>query len=273
MATNIDRVLDDEGDVALILHNPNKPFAVWDECDDWKTPISSWPEPESIPGLALRFREVDPGGQVQAVPEQFIWNSRLREVEPEQWMVETAEAEAVDEEVHETVSVASGKTEAEDAQTRFRLSSRHLVLASPYFRAALKGSWKEGISAAGSLYTVEAYDWNEEAFQIIMNVVHSKTEKVPRRVSLELLAQIAVVVDYYKFHGAVKFFSDTWIEEIGKGGSIPEEYCRDLILWLCVACVFEKAEIFHTVTSVAAPAIRGPLQTLGLPFPGNFIGA
>ncbi|PSR80134.1 hypothetical protein BD289DRAFT_374501, partial [Coniella lustricola] len=48
-------------------------------------------------------------------------------------------------------------------QVRYRLSSRYLILASPFFRAALDGPWKEGLIAADSMYTIDVSDWNEEA--------------------------------------------------------------------------------------------------------------
>ncbi|KAF3768167.1 hypothetical protein M406DRAFT_29372, partial [Cryphonectria parasitica EP155] len=155
---------------------------------------------------------------------------------------------------------------------RFHLSSRHLILASSYFRTAFSGSWKESVRTSDSGYVVDASEWHEEALQILMDIIHCKSGQVPRRISLELLAQIAVVVDYYKCHDAVKFFSDTWIEEIGQRERLPQEYSRQLVLWLCIACVFDKPEICNTVKSVAVRAVREPLRTLGLPFPNSLIG-
>ncbi|KAH8764896.1 hypothetical protein F5883DRAFT_604994 [Diaporthe sp. PMI_573] len=131
------------------------------------------------------------------------------------------------------------------------LSLKHLISASPYFRRMLTGPWKENASRADRLYKVTASDWSEDAFKLLMDIVHGNSQNVPRSINLELLAKIAVMVDYYKCYDVVKFYSDTWIEGLGNAMKVTN-YSRDLRL--------------------AIRQIQEPLRSLGLPFPDGLIG-
>lgn len=48
------------------------------------------------------------------------------------------------------------------------------------------------------LYHVPAEDWDGEALLCVLQVLHLHNSQVPRTVSLEMLAKIAVLVDFYK---------------------------------------------------------------------------
>lgn len=41
-------------------------------------------------------------------------------------------------------------------------------------------------------YQLKAYYWDEEAFMVILNIVHLRNKKVPRDVSFEMLAKVSV---------------------------------------------------------------------------------
>lgn len=135
----------------------------------------------------------------------------------------------------------------------------------------LTGPWKESNSRAHSSYDISATDWDEDALKILMDIVHGNSQNVPRSVGLELLAKIAVVVDYYKCYDVVKFYADTWIEGLGIGIEFPQ-YSRTFVLELFVSCVFFLRTPFHDLTCQAIQQTRGPLQSLGLPFPEGLIG-
>jgi hypothetical protein len=152
---------------------------------------------------------------------------------------------SVEEALDVSKRVGSEETGSEDndgngneaSRIRFRLSSRHLISASPYFRRMLTGPWKENASRADRLYKVTASDWSEDAFKLLMDIVHGNSQNVPRSINLELLAKIAVMVDYYKCYDVVKFYSDTWIEGLGNAMKVTN-YSRDFVLVLFVSCVF-----------------------------------
>ncbi|KAH8767196.1 hypothetical protein F5883DRAFT_629534 [Diaporthe sp. PMI_573] len=56
---DIDRDLDTDGDVLLILQRPNSPFAVWSEDDDLERPGPQWPEAKALDDYLLKFRPLD----------------------------------------------------------------------------------------------------------------------------------------------------------------------------------------------------------------------
>lgn len=255
MECEIDYDLDVGGDVLLVLQNPNEPFAVWAAEEDWEL---SRPKPlETDRGSDYLFED----------PAYRIGGHGTTKPEPEP--PEQAE--------HRKKKRKRSRARAveERPEVRFRLSSRHLILASPYFKAMLTGPWAENSSRTGSTYTAHASDWDEEALSILMDIIHGHSEKVPRSMSLELLAKMAVVVDYYQCHKIVKFYSDTWIG--GRLGpdknNLRPKASRDFVLWLCISYVFAQKDIFYTLTYHAVRKTRGPLRTLGLPFPHGLIGS
>ncbi|KAL8377969.1 hypothetical protein RB595_008586 [Gaeumannomyces hyphopodioides] len=205
---------DPDGDITLILRNPNAPFAV----EVYEVP-SPWELDCGWGVLGIK------GPSVDAVPKP---------------------------------SAGPKPASPPQKEVRFRLSSRHLSLASPYFKAMLDGDWKESNDRVAS-----AKDWDEEALVVLMCIIHGRTRFVPRTISLDLLAKIAVLVDYYKCHETVEFVVETWIGKLEQ----PTEMSRDLILWLLISWVFQRAEIFKSVTKIALHQSKDRLMLSNLPMP------
>ncbi|KXH69386.1 hypothetical protein CSAL01_07731 [Colletotrichum salicis] len=153
----------------------------------------------------------------------------------------------------------------------FIVSSRHLTLSSHYFRAQLCGPWAEALvySQDGRRH-IRAHGWDADALLLLMQIFHAKTRDVPRFISLEQLAKIAILVDYYSCYNAVRFFSVLWIDALKE--PLPSQCNRELILWLFVAVVFRRDDIFQTITKTAVTESKGLLPTLGLPISGTLIG-
>jgi hypothetical protein len=122
---------------------------------------------------------------------------------------------------------------------QLRVSSRHLILASPYFRGALNGPWSEATSLSTDCCRhIFAEDWDPQAFLILMHIIHGRNRQVPRLVSLEFLAKIAALVDYYKCYEAVEVFAELWLQGLKSHSQLPSQVGRDLVLWLFVSWVF-----------------------------------
>lgn len=103
------------------------------------------------------------------------------------------------------------------------------MMASPRFKKMLSGDWVEAKTIHPDGYQhVELEGFNPEGTKIVLNILHEKTRRVPRTVDIELLAEIAVVVDDLECYEEVEVFSDMWIAE--SRASVPIEYDRDLIL-------------------------------------------
>ena len=156
----------------------------------------------------------------------------------------------------DTESVASEAIDdfaEEDQEVHYKVSSHHLRLASPRFASMLlKRKWQEGKpDAKDGLYHIATEHWDEEALLILLNMLHLRTRDIPRRVSLELLAKIAVLVDYYECGEAIEVFTERWINQLRRLEPILQKRGRSLTLWMCIAWVFKLSDDFTEATDQA----------------------
>lgn len=157
----------------------------------------------------------------------------------------------------------------EDDEMRMRASSRHLSLASPVFSAMLDGPWKESIPDSQSSRRIVTSEWDTEAFLILLDIIHGHHRDVPRSVSLEMLGNISVLVDYYNCHEVTEIFVDIWIQDLEK--SLPTSYGKASTIWLSISWVFSKASIFEKMTEVTIHGCLGPVNTMNLPIPARIL--
>ncbi|KAF4209119.1 hypothetical protein CNMCM8927_007486 [Aspergillus lentulus] len=109
----------------------------------------------------------------------------------------------------------TSKDANEDQQVHVRVSSKHLALASPVFRRMLSGPWQEAQNlAAGDRSEIETECWNVGAMLILMNIIHGRGPKVPREITLNALAEIAVLVVYYECYEAVDVMAEIWMDKL-----------------------------------------------------------
>ncbi|KAI0180234.1 hypothetical protein GGR52DRAFT_234124 [Hypoxylon sp. FL1284] len=148
-----------------------------------------------------------------------------------------------------------------------RVSSRHISLASGRTEK-MRHRWEQTKESDGYVH-LPLEDWDTEALLIIMNIIHLRNRLVPSHVSIDMLAKLAVIVDYFEFHEAVEVFSKSWMEHLRS--SIPISYCRDLILWIWIAHVFNDSNTLKTTISTAIQQSPAPIQDLGLPIPERII--
>ena len=161
--------------------------------------------------------------------------------------------------------------EAESSNHEIRVSSMHLMVASPYFRRALKSDWKEStLLRTQNHVRLDQKDGDLEAMLILMNMIHGRVRSVPKTISLEILARIAILVDYYECHEVVEHFSDMWIADLKN--SMPKRFSRDAVLWICISSVFRQPASFQESTSLALNYSKGPVTTLGLPLMSKVMG-
>ena len=192
----------DSSDTVITLNNPNAPFAVWDEPDDFT----------------------------------------------------------------KTHNLAN---DSSNAPITYHVFSGSLTQASPVFKAALTGGWEEGSETKDGGYNISTDSWDSEAMRIVLSAIHNRTRDIPRRVSLELLCKIAVLVDYYELHSALHFFACLWIDLLRL--SLPTVYDRNLILWILASSTF-GSDLHKALTHVAIEHSTGKIRTLGLPIRGRLVG-
>lgn len=156
----------------------------------------------------------------------------------------------------------------------YHVCSGNLMSASSWFARALKkDGWMESNrSVEHGQYKLSAEDWDEEAFLILMNIFHLRNKDIPRKVNLEMLAKISILVDYYECLDALQIFVDLWAVDLGRIHPIPALYCRDLILWLWVSWALRLSEPFKQATYTVIRETTEPIRNLGLPIPGWITG-
>jgi hypothetical protein len=151
-----------------------------------------------------------------------------------------------------------------------RVSSCHLRLASPHFKNLITGEWKESKAMQTQrCLRLEERDWDADALEILMNIIHNRARRVPRLINLEMLAKLAVLVDYYECLEVVEVFSPDWIAHLKQKEPMP--YSRDTVLWIWISIGFRQSDLFHTATSAALRHSGDPIQTMGLPIPEEVI--
>jgi hypothetical protein len=181
-------------------------------------------------------------------------------------------ARANDDFAHSDASSSSGEALTD---VHMRVSSKHLILASPTFRSMLGPSFEEGqrLRTDGST-DIALGDDDPDAFEILLNIIHGLTRKVPRSVALDLLAKLASLVDYYQMHEAVELFSDTWINNLMEEG-LPKSYSSEAIRWLLITWVFHKPVEFKAVSRVIELGCDETVEDdfgEGTPIPATIIG-
>lgn len=155
------------------------------------------------------------------------------------------------------------------------VSSKHLILASPVFKAMFRpDSFREGeLLKSRDLAEVDLPDDDPEAFEILMNILHGWSSKVPEQVTLELLTKLSVLADKYQVLEPLAVYLRQWWPELKK--QLPREYDSTVPSWLSVCWVFKFREEFEEITEVAMRECNTKIIITGateLPIPERLIG-
>lgn len=102
-----------------------------------------------------------------------------------------------------------------------------------------------------------------EALLILLHTAHSQFGKVPRKVDLKTLTQIAILVDKYELLELTELLVDNWL--LGVNDTIPSELNDDLQPWICIAAVFERESILQRVSEVSTRESKGTFDASNLP--------
>jgi hypothetical protein len=152
----------------------------------------------------------------------------------------------------------------ENMRARIRVSSRHLMLASAYFKRSLGGELAEGhtLRYEGRV-EVNMKGQDLDTILLVMNMIHGRFRSLPSSVGLDALTRIATLVDYLECHEVVEPFVNNWIEQMR--GRMTRTYSKKLIQWICICQVFNKASLFKTVTLIAIRQARDVVDKADLP--------
>ncbi|KAJ6092676.1 hypothetical protein N7486_007965 [Penicillium sp. IBT 16267x] len=249
--------IDPDGEVIIILRNANSPFAQMDE--------------NSIPsGDSDIFHSLGDNAQDYPAEDYPAEDYPAEDYSDEEAVAEDYPAEdpAAEE------AAADGYLAELPVQGCFRIqvSAKHLMFASPIFKKILTGGWKESITylQKGSV-EVTAESWDIEALLIVLRAIHGQYNLIPKKLTLEMLAKVAVIADYYECKNVLYLLTDRWINNLKE--KIPATVTRGLILWLWIAWFFKLPSQFKLSTSIAMSLSNGWIDDLGLPIPGQVIGS
>ena len=218
--------IDPTGDTLLVLHNPDAPFAGWD----------AQVEHPAVYDVNWTFKW--PGDDDSSNEESVFTRMESSDTQ-------------------DTRLPGEGPV-------RMRLSSNALRLSASTFSKMLSGHWKEGIASSDCAHTIETRDWGRDAMLIVMRIIHHKAQAVPRIISLELLASIALLVDFYECNEAVGIFGETWIKNLGPTSETSN--WRELRMRLVISRVFHDYNMFRAMTRIFIREGNGPIpQELPLP--------
>ncbi|KAI0456916.1 hypothetical protein F5B21DRAFT_118768 [Xylaria acuta] len=229
-----DAILDPDGDFLVILRNPSSIFDSHEE-----------------PGLR------EPASDSEATTAESNSDGEV-----------TASESDTDEESEEKSESTYWRND-----WRFKASSKHLSLACPRFRTMMDGPWLE----ATQIHDDGLRHWVLEGFElkamiIVLSIIHGKHDgvpiytlhlAVPQTVELNMLVEIARIVDYIECYEIMGYFAGIWIHHLED--DVPVSYNTELLLWICVAGVFRSDKVFERCTRVAIIESHSGIPTLGLP--------
>ncbi|KAK6592890.1 hypothetical protein H4I96_11488 [Botrytis cinerea] len=247
--------IDPDGDLLLILNERKRENSL----------------SKKIGGLEMMATPVDDSG----IGEEIVGDGEVA-------ILETVEEDADGNvNVSEVVEREKEKNKQELKEIHMLVSSKHMVLVSPVFKAMLQwSSFKEGYSTkAHGKVEVPLPDDDPDAMRILVDIVHCHHKDVPRKVKLSLLTHLAILVDKYRLHEAVQIYSDMWISQAKKKfpSSMAEDGIEVCLQWLCISWVFEKARDFTSMTRIFQQESTTSLAEMirdsnwDIPVPGSVI--
>ncbi|TGO56309.1 hypothetical protein BCON_0079g00030 [Botryotinia convoluta] len=125
------------------------------------------------------------------------------------------------------------------------VSSKHMSLASPVFKAMLQGGFQEAITLkeTGKL-EVPLPDDDPAAMKILIDAIHGRMKSVPLKIELELLTQLAILVDKYQCPEVLLPYPVIWKNKLQDWTDSSSDIAR----WLCIAWQFELDDEFLRAT-------------------------
>lgn len=137
------------------------------------------------------------------------------------------------------------------ASYRYRVSSRHLCLASPVFRTMLEGPWLEEAGTRDAPQEIFAEDFDPEALLIVLKAMHSRFRELPTSLELEAAREVAIVVDYYNCLEVVERFTDGWFPNVASIKLIKNATEQYFTAVLAISFIFKNEAIFKAITKLA----------------------
>ena len=137
------------------------------------------------------------------LPDALVWREEVQEKKKDE---PTIAAPPETEGLHiitnatalkEITSLQPEQKDGTPNEIVFRVSTKHLSMASPVFRKLIKGDFRESKPNNQGLLEIRTSDWNAEALLVLLDIIHGHHNHVPERLSQEHVAHIGLIADYY----------------------------------------------------------------------------
>ncbi|KAF5637139.1 hypothetical protein F52700_4876 [Fusarium sp. NRRL 52700] len=164
-------------------------------------------------------------------------------------------------------------------ELEFRVSTKHLCMASPVFRKMIKGNFQESQPNENGLFEIRTSDWNSQALLVLLDIIHGHHRQVPQDLDLDTIAQIGLLVDYYDCLEVVEIFFDRWEAHISSwwkyswtcfDKSSVDPFGESQLLMLFIALTFRSQVVFKNLTISAILTTSGHIET-HLPIPSQIL--
>ncbi|KAL7931940.1 hypothetical protein V8C35DRAFT_308924 [Trichoderma chlorosporum] len=168
----------------------------------------------------------------------------------------------------------TGSTEAVSQEVfHFKVSMKHLALASPRAKLVLQGPFKESTphESDGLLHWELEPIFEPAAFQTVLHIIHAQNDKLPPKVTLEFLAHVAAIADDLQCHGSVGIFASLWAQKLKI--TTPSEINEELARIILISSVFGLRELFEHATLQAILSSKGEMPVFGLPISSDTLDA
>ncbi|KAI1055500.1 hypothetical protein LB506_011362 [Fusarium annulatum] len=162
--------------------------------------------------------------------------------------------------------------DGQDVELCYRVSSAHLMLVSPVFKAMLDGPFSESCRNKDGRFEVRTSECSASALLILLDIIHGHHRDVPKTMELDLLTEMAILVDYYECHEIVEMFAENWIASVIQEDEIERSSHQTNMSRLFISWVFAKSELFNSVVRTVLKVTAGPIQT-DLPLPSIILAS
>ncbi|KAI9649693.1 hypothetical protein NHQ30_002274 [Ciborinia camelliae] len=133
-------------------------------------------------------------------------------------------------------------------ESRILVSSKHMSLASPVFKAMLQGGFHEAIELKKTGKTeIPLPDDDSTAMVILIDIIHGRFKSVPKTLNLATLTQMAILVDKYQCHESTELLRAVWATNISQRKIWIQDW-YNTACWIGVAWVFDLHAEFKEAT-------------------------
>ncbi|KAF4447874.1 hypothetical protein F53441_8624 [Fusarium austroafricanum] len=152
-----------------------------------------------------------------------------------------------------------------NVEIRMRVSSKHISLASPVLAKELQhtpSAQSTPRTARSIRREIQVNRWDAKAMATVLNIIHGRHAQVPRKITVEFMANVVAFAKYYECLEAVEMSAELWHSinfREGKGLS------SDALMWLYISWVFSWEKPFNLMIHRVLPRFQGSFQLNDLP--------